>query len=342
VKADITGGWDFASHAYKVYDGYFTDGYFGNNPGLGSLPALLTGATTPTMEAWGAKGWADLKPGKPVASMGQFLAELRQLPTLPLKSFRRIIHDYKDIHGWFRALGKEYLNTEFGWKLFLKDLRDIYRLQQSIDRRLAQLARDNGRSIRRRGTLSSNKSTVISVNQTTCLYPVLTTDFYSSLQGTQTITDESFERYWFSARFRYWIPDVGTALWRTRAKRALFGLNPSPSLLWEVMPWSWLADWFGNVGDVLSNMSENAAENLTAEYAFVMHEQVERKKVVEVANLWAKPKPPFVPTTRTVTSTLERSVKQRLAANPYGFGLTFDGLSGRQMAILGALGFSRS
>jgi hypothetical protein len=35
------------------------------------------------------------------------------------------------------------------------------------------------------------------------------------------------------------------------------------------------------------------------------------------------------------------TVKQRLPATPFGFGLTFDGLSTKQKAILTALGITR-
>jgi hypothetical protein len=81
-------------------------------------------------------------------------------------------------------------------------------------------------------------------------------------------------------------------------------------------------------------MSTNAAENLVADYAFIGYHQ--KKRVEITTNTYLR---------TGVYSTTTRGdyvVKQRDKANPYGFGFTFDTLSWRQMAILAALGLSRS
>lgn len=322
--------------ASRSYQGKFTSGW---------IPATLTSEGLPsktpsskaTLDALGATGWARYKPGKAVANTGQFLAELHQLPTIPvLSAFKAIARTNFRKLGAYKKLGGEYLNVEFGWKPFLTDLRDMYNLTHTMDRRLAQLKRDNGKRIRRKGKVSNNTTVeVIQSEEITPFFPILTSEYYSS-PGSRTVTVSTTDSSWFSAGFRYWSPDVGSLRWTNRAKRALWGINPSPSLLWEVLPWSWLIDWFSNTGDVLSNMSENAAENLAADYAFIMRTQ---QKTYEVMESQSFPQKPY---SLECVTLLDYTLKERSVANPYGFGLTFDSLSDRQMLILAALGISRS
>jgi hypothetical protein len=82
------------------------------------------------------------RPGNPVVNLGQFFGELHQLPRLPIFLKSRTKH--------FSDLGSEYLNVEFGWKPFVKDLIAAYKLQQTISARLERLRRDNGLAIRKR------------------------------------------------------------------------------------------------------------------------------------------------------------------------------------------------
>jgi hypothetical protein len=146
---------------------------------------------------------------------------------------------------------------------------------------------------------------------------------------TTTYTDE-----WFEASFRYWIPDIGSPNWTKRATAALFGISPTPSLLWEVLPWSWLSDWFGNVGDVLANLSQNAAENLVAKYAYYMASSETRIYVSDTTYLTGNLQ------VSASAISIARS-KYRTAASPFGFGLTSASLTAKQASILGALGISR-
>lgn len=170
-------------------------------------------------------------------------------------------------------------------------------------------------------------------------WPVLGSVFYGRNPngtldlGSYTMFSETIQKVWFSARFRYWIPDIGSIQWKRRAKLAYFGLMPSPSMVWELTPWSWLVDWFSNAGDVFSNMTNPIAENLVAKYAYVMgttQRQTACESSVTVGH---------TPIKYTWTGGFTR--KQRSAASPFGFGLSDGDLSARQWSILSALGISR-
>jgi hypothetical protein len=300
--------------------------------------ALLSDASTSVAQV---KLWKKARPGQARASTGQGLLELRKIPTLPgpvkagfrLLGLGKFFVEARAKTGFFKGLGQDYLNVEFGWKPFLKDLQEAVKATRGLHRDLEQLRRDNGKTVRRRASLpgeSTSSATLVS----STLWPPLTSGCYAVGSSKKSVVITDNRQHWFSAAFRYYIPDIGSSRWTTRATAALYGLNPTPSLLWEVLPWSWLIDWAVPVGDILSNISGNAAENLAAKYAYAMTSR-ERVEEASCTTSYVGLGPISATSTRTSIS------KSRHAANPFGFGLTFDGLSGRQMLILGALGLSR-
>jgi len=291
----------------------------------------------------GATGWARARPGNPEADLFQFIAELRDIPSIPLRLMARTKK--------LASVGSEYLNVQFGWVPLLKDLRKMYELYHNIDKRLAQLVKDNGKGIRRRRSLgesiNTTSTTLYTGNQFGTAFfggpgnvPGFNTGVCTLVKHTKT-----YEKFWFAGRFRYYVPDIGSSQWTRRATAALFGINPTPAAIWAVLPWSWLVDWFSNVGDIMTNLSSNAVDNLTADYAFVM-------RTYEVATEWhAVGQWPGIQQTtgyRVEPGSLglvnrdSTVTKSRMAASPYGFGVDFNGLSGYQASILAALGISRS
>lgn len=294
-----------------------------NNDNI-SLPALPL-----DMTAMGTKGWSMFKPGNPSANVGQFLAELRDLPHLPL---RRLKH--------FRDLGSEYLNVEFGWKPFLRDLKKMYNTYKFYDKQMSKLRAHAGQRIRRGGVIYSADAVTSSQKDgdSSIIYPVI----ISSLYGPQTQSRRSSvittgSKYWFSGAFRYYVPDLPPSRWTDRATAALFGINPTPSLLYEVLPWSWLVDWFSSLGAAVNNLSSNAVDNLAADYAFVMCHSYSYTDVS--CGVTMRNYPGFVRVNCSVRDTTE--TKNRSVASPFGFGLSLPDLSTRQIAILSALGISK-
>jgi hypothetical protein len=316
--------------------------YFASNATLIPKQSALD-----ALKPYGTTGWARAAPGRPTASVAQTAIELFRegIPSLPGRLAGRLLSA--------RNAGSNYLNYQFGWAPLVNDIKKMYQTYRELDKRLAQLVRDNGKGIRRRRDLGSDSTTTV-VSDTSVPggngYIIGSPGMYGGIPGRSTSViykTESTHR-WFVGKFRYYVPDIGSDQWTRRATRALFGLNPTPELLWNVLPWSWMADWFGNVGDVLSNMSSHAVDNLTAEYAYVMEHKTTTTTVDIRCHNDAYVKPPTfqggydVPIndfTTTCVDTVE--TKLRAGASPYGFGLTFDGFSNYQLSILAALGVTR-
>jgi hypothetical protein len=159
------------------------------------------------------------------------------------------------------------------------------------------------------------------------------------------------EKVWFSGSFRYYIPDTGSSQWTTRARAALFGVLPTPELIWSVVPWSWLFNWFSNYGDIVSNFSENAVENLTCEYSFIMrHYSYEETAFCRTYHTGVRltyndgiPWNGWDPMQNQFISTDKLETKSRcIGGNPYGLDAGWSGLSPRQVGVLTALGYTRS
>lgn len=296
------------------------------------LPAAPTAIADDSLP-YGAVGWNKFKPGRPGVQLGQDILELGEIP--------KTILDLKSKVKSLRDLAHKHLAWEFGAAPLISDLRYIYHLQKNLQKRLEQLARDNGRPVRRRGLITTKSTVGASTSSIPGVSLIPGIGWYDNRQGSilRVVSSDSGlqtkAEYTFAARFRYWIPDIGEDRWTRKAEAALLGLNPSLSLLYQVTPWSWLVDWFSNVGDVIDNLSYNAAENLVADYAYVMGAYT-NYRTLKVTNVYSKG------LNLSAKLDIGQTRKVRHAASPFGFGLTINTLSGRQMAILTSLGLVKS
>jgi hypothetical protein len=218
------------------------------------------------------------RPGNPVASLGEFILELRDLPRLPLFLRSRA--------KTFQDLGSEYLNVEFGWVPFVNDLIKLQKLQFTLRDRLNKLIANNGIRIKRRskhefrhvggevvveGSLSRPfgdlSDPVIGGDSNLDGYqvmgPVPLGFFDEFMQGgcDYKMSLEHVTESWFVGTYYYYVPDIGSDEWTSRAIAELYGAGPHPATIYRTYPWTWLADWFLNVGDIVSNLSSNAVDS---------------------------------------------------------------------------------
>lgn len=315
---------------------------------------------------YAATGFNRTRPGNPQAGLGQFLGELRDLPKIPgrgiigalkgrsLQSYPRYLFDR--LRSFLSLSGSEYLNYQFGWRPFVKDLKDMYYVWRYLDKLIAQIRRDNGRNIRRSTTLYSDTSTSQTTPTSYNFAYALVYNAPPNWHGGSSLvvqTEKVEERIWYSSSMRYWIPDTTSSLWTAQAKAALFGVLPTPSVLYELLPWSWLIDWFSNVGDVVANVSPNAVDNLVLNYHFVMRSwkrtlestsfsnhtgQVELNQ----SNIGPQVLKKWDPAYAAFRSREILEVKARVGGgSPYLPGVQLSGLTAYQLSILAALGISR-
>jgi len=290
----------------------------------------------------GATAVARCKPTNSVADTSTFLGELIKdhLPRVP------------GIALWERKLkalvsvGDEFLNTAFGWAPLVSDVKSIASGIRHADSVLRQFERDSGNLVRRQYHFEPEKSTYRSMfrHNVPCWYGDSNTvgqvNEYLGF-GDVFLTVETVKECWFSGGFTYYVPqgkDYREKLIRNALEAdKVFGTNLTPETLWELTPWSWAIDWFSNAGDVVSNLSDMATYGLVMRYGYVMETSINRHTYSFVRTDGVFPSPFDIPDLVVTNIT-----KQRYGANPFGFGLTWDGLNSFQLAIAAALGFSHS
>jgi len=153
----------------------------------------------------------------------------------------------------------------------------------------------------------------------------------------------STRKIWFSGSFTYYLPQLaGLAnnidLYRKQSAR-IFGEGLTVEDIWQLAPWTWLLDWFFDVKSTISAHQRMQDDNLVMNYGYIMSETI--LSATQVTKVTRDPRlPAGVP--NIVSSSVTNVRKERLRANPYGFGLKSPaGLNSRQGAILTALGLSR-
>lgn len=342
----------------RVYDGAFSCGSdYGLNLGSLETPGKLdvyNDVNPNNLSGLGNRGWSKLRPKVEVADLGQTLAEIGQVPNM-LRQTSKGFHDiWKNLGGNVdkgdlmspKGLGDQFLNVQFGWKPFLRDIGSAFNAVNNFEiyQRLAVLNNDKWmeRSFRedqteteevilRRGPSNANEA------DPTLYWPV----FIVPGSCYQTVTKRVKTRIWYKGVFKTYRPEFKqgephTALLDLRQKLSLLGLRISPSLLYKVTPWTWLGDWFVNAGDFVQRVEDNISNAVMSKYFYVMRQivtELEYRKIFQTKDgqvhdlRWKR----------------EITTKARAKnTNPWGFTTPPGGLSQGQLAIIAALGLSHS
>lgn len=292
----------------------------------------------------GSRAIAMLAPTKPEASLAQFIGELREkLPALVgLETYKKGLST--------KTLGSEYLNVEFGLKPFISDLQKLAQSVLHMHEMVRKYKEQSGKNIRRKALLSDETGFNI-ISNAAGLYiapprrngsEVNLQDYFTleSLQRPGTVYEDSRTRAWFSGAFTYHLAEAhnffGVMDQFEQQANHLLGTRITPDLVWELTPWSWLVDWFWNVGNFLDNVSLLSNDSSVLRYGYVMHES----RVTRIGTLSGLTAiSGESPSTLSIAYDITR--KSRNRATPYGFGVDVGALSPRRWAILGALGMTK-
>lgn len=246
-----------------------------------------------------------------------------------------------------KGAASDYLNVVFGWKPLIADITDFGKTVKKSDHVMQQYDADRGNTVRRQYEFPPDIGGTTDVILSSAMPPdsggmttsnAFTAPFQSTGVWRRRITTST--RRWFKGAFVYGVPNgiysgSESAEFAARADR-LVGVSLTPDLLWNLSPWSWAVDWFTNTGDVLSNVSDYVSQGLVMQYGYIMETKVTKATYSLEGPVYYGKAVSVPPATLTITS------KARVRANPFGFGITWDGLSLSQAAILSALGISRS
>lgn len=273
---------------------------------------------------FGPEGWRRAKPAAPLVDLAVFIAELRDLPDL-LKARLRDIRTISDF----------YLAVQFGWKPLLSDILKLLEFGVKVEKSIAFLLRNNGKPIRRRvKVLSDHHTETIREYENLIGVAINWAAQLPGYRGSSGFARSALLIYerdiWFSGEFIFYIDDIALPGTIARLYSRLLGLKITPAVVWRALPWSWLADWFSNVGDVLSNLSEQVADRQVAKYAYIMGHTKRTYKWFGTDG-----------TTFGQSSHIYET-KVRRKVHPYGLAVGGGPLTTTQQAILAALSASRT
>jgi hypothetical protein len=307
-----------------------------SGPNWSNLPQQYSSNTT--IDAVGATAVKACKPTNSVANAATFLGELVK-DGIPHLAGHAV---WKDRTLSARNASQEFLNSEFGWKPLVSDVRSFAYAVRHADTVLKQYERDAGKIVRRHYSFpTTTQRTLDPPSESSYEYMnPLNSDFQnpSAWAGFQKST-ETIQRRWFSGAFTYHLP-TGLDSRSKMGRFALYadkllGTSLTPEVLWNLAPWSWAVDWFSNTGDVVSNISDWATDGLVMQWGYMMEHTIERVTYTSTKSGFRNPK------TRATPLSFVRETKIRRRANPFGFGVSWNGLSPLQTLIATAIGLTR-
>jgi len=269
------------------------------------------------------------------------------LPHTPLSGLDPNLSRGKGLAG---VAGDEFLNVVFGWAPLLSDVRKTILSLKTANKQIKALQEGSGKQQRRTFAFPREEQRI---------FETLTTDndSGSSFQNvSDSLTEEKLawplgarreydkstilrRDVYFRGAFTYYMPpDKGLMNRLERYEQEankLLGTRLNAETVWNLTPWSWLVDWFGDIGSVMGSASRLSEDGLVLRYGYLMsHTRDEvhytsnkvRFKAGEIGS---------------VTTILRRESKERVKATPFGFGLDIASFSLKQWAILSALGLTK-
>lgn len=329
------------NHVYVNYDQWEVPDYSSiyRRHGYGPIgcnpPSFLNDGiqvTSPTADvppedydisSWGPTAFARFKPAKPTISLANFIGESRDLPRL----LKARVEGLKTISDWWLAV-------KFGWEPLLADIKSMIHFVDKMNEQIEFFLNNAGKPIRRGGKVTVSRTVDLVYDSSGAATDAgittrLNGRFYPTNYGQcrTTITRKLERSIVFNGTFVYWFngkpPD------RTTLALKLAGLEVTPQVVWNLIPWSWLIDWFTNLGDLIDNIKTEVADQQLAKYAYITS-KCDRSYT-------------FAGTDGYNSAAITRSFEsmRRCYVHPFGLSATSQ-LTLRQASILAALGISRN
>lgn len=298
-------------------------------PVLQGRPAL---ASESVLKGMGTTAIARTTPTNPVFDASTFVGEAVHggLPALAGVS------TWKEKTRLHRGASSEYLNYQFGWVPFANDMRNFAYAVKNSTQILADFKAGSGKNTRVSYAFPENSYTWAN----TINVLSIRADGVTQEGGRGYNWGTSGSKTWFDGCFTYHIPmgsDTASKMARYNAyANKLLGVRITPEVLWNLTPWSWALDWFGNTGDVLHNLSALGNDGLVLKYGYLMDHNFGTSRTNWLFDSFGGRTVPNVGWTQVV-----RERKQRLPALPYSLFSTPGTLSATQVAVITALGLNR-
>lgn len=326
------------------------------------------------MQDLGNRAYVKLRPKVEKASLLQSVIEAREIPRTLATTAKDLSTLWRSVGGsdipsslrtqagkWHRVKGfdpdawkaapkrasESFLNLQFGWKPLLRDLDALCKVVLNFKTYVERAEARNNVWLKRQFIENDirSESVVTNItggNQNYCLPAMDTTAWVVPGSGAFRVVRQQLTRVWYEGLFKYYRPEFDKglesgypALRQCQQALTLLGGNINPTTLYKVTPWTWLTDWFVNVGDAVQRFEDLATDSVASKYFYLMRETIDRYVLRASWRMYDGQSP-------TPSWSREVVVKRRVGSNsPFNFSLMPSELSGMQLTILAALGMSR-
>jgi hypothetical protein len=195
------------------------------------------------------------------------LYELRELPRMLLTT----VEWYKRMWD-AKESSSQFLNYEFGWKQTVAQIKNMLALPQRIAKRVNYL-------ISRQGKLTTFRAKEkFSSAPTFSTIPKLYFDFHF-WEGAQQLGTLSAKREYelrVAVNLLVNFPKLEVPILRGSLVNKLLGYGDdfpvTPSTVYNMVPWTWLVDWFTGMGDYITMMDEIALDRKLVNWAYITYQ----------------------------------------------------------------------
>lgn len=213
---------------------YFTE--------LGAVGAHLSDPSRPSNSALAVQVLKATNPSKPVMDLPVSILELRELP--------HILHTVGN--SLIKTFAKKELNREFGLTPLMSDAIALMTMADQTAKRVKVFKDLRDGPLTRKATLYNGVVSAYPGNSVTSNSSPIQCRVGHTLDQIMTSRHVWGYTTWTPAAvFNKRNLDYSDPALEYLARRAVYGAQIGLVTAWNAIPWTWLFDWFGNVGDWL-------------------------------------------------------------------------------------------
>lgn len=195
------------------------------------------------------------------------IGELKDLPLL-LKNSVALYKDGFSILKNPDKLSDQYLNYKFGWESTIQAVRTMLDLPEKVAKKINYLILRQGKPT----TFRSRKS----FSEPLSGGPTYSTETYfwdEYIYGSSWYESKMYHRGELRCAVNAFVelPALDPPQLRGTLTDQLFGSAPTPSDIYDWVPWTWLIDWFSGVGDYIHMMDALNNDPSLINYGFLSY-----------------------------------------------------------------------
>lgn len=192
--------------------------------------------------------WLKAKPSMSTrANMAVFLAELRDIKRM-WDVIPKVHFGVPNWQSFLKWVNSQHLSWNFGWKPFIRDIEAACGGLRTFEPRLKQFIKEQNEVMVKHETETSAQGGVLED------WRSATPEYYKRVRGFLKT------RFVSTFKFVYTLPPYDWETLRWRAFLDTLGLAATPSNVWALLPWSFVVDWFVNLGSYMSTYSQDWIE----------------------------------------------------------------------------------